>query len=75
METQEYFDNNANSFLDDYIDLLKKYENKIYIGGCGCCDSPYLYYGDPDSREYSYYSTLDLYIKHLKRTVEDAISL
>lgn len=34
-------DNNLNDFLKELAALSQKYD--IYIGGCGCCGSPYLY--------------------------------
>lgn len=32
---------NTQEFLKELSELSKKYN--IYIGGCGCCGSPYLY--------------------------------
>ncbi len=31
---------NVNKFLQELTELSKKYN--IYIGGCGCCGSPFL---------------------------------
>lgn len=33
--------NNLNDFLKELAELSQKYD--IYIAGCGCCGSPYLY--------------------------------
>lgn len=30
-----------NDFLKELAELSQKYD--IYIGGCGCCESPFLY--------------------------------
>lgn len=39
--------NNKELFLKELTELSKKYD--IYIGGCGCCGSPYL---DDEEPEY-----------------------
>lgn len=39
-------ENKKELFLKELSELSKKYD--IYIFGCGCCDSPYLVYGEPD---------------------------
>lgn len=33
-------------FLREYRELCKKHN--IFIGGCGCCNSPFLEEGEPD---------------------------
>lgn len=38
MEREEV---NVQGFLAELSALSERYQ--IYIGGCGCCDSPYLY--------------------------------
>lgn len=34
-------ESNLNDFLKELAELSQKYD--IYIAGCGCCGSPYLY--------------------------------
>lgn len=39
---------NVNAFLDELNALSRKYD--LYIGGCGCCGSPFIYRAYTDIR-------------------------
>ena len=47
---------NVQGFLAELSALSEKYQ--IYIGGCGCCDSPYLYFINEENKCEDVYGNL-----------------
>lgn len=54
-------------FLQEYYQLITKY--RLFIGACGCCDSPWI--AEMDDESPNYRTTPRQVIKHLLEEVQE----